>query len=63
MAKDRRAEMQEFLAVLQAAKNRLEYVTPNDWALILDKATRRSFARSRRAILSASAQGTSIMEW
>lgn len=50
MAKDQRAEMQEFLAVLQAAKNRLEYVTPNDWALILDKATRRSFAQGDQLI-------------
>jgi extracellular factor (EF) 3-hydroxypalmitic acid methyl ester biosynthesis protein len=44
MVKDQRAEMREFLAVLQRTKNRLEYVTANDWALILDKATRRSFA-------------------
>jgi len=50
MAKDLRAEMQEFLAVLQAAKNRLEYVTPNDLALILDKATRRSFAQGAQLI-------------
>ena len=50
MAEDLRAEMQEFLAVLQAAKNRLEYVTPNDWALILDKATRRSFAQGDQLI-------------
>jgi CRP-like cAMP-binding protein len=50
MAKDLRAERQEFLAVLQAAKNRLEYVTLNDWALILDKATRRSFAQGDQLI-------------
>jgi hypothetical protein len=50
MAKDQRAEMQEFLAVLQAAKNRLEYVTRNDWALILDKATRRSCAQGDQLI-------------
>jgi CRP-like cAMP-binding protein len=50
MAKDQRAEMQEFLAVLQAARNRLEYVTPNDWTLILDKATRRSFAQGEQLI-------------
>jgi CRP-like cAMP-binding protein len=48
MGKDPRAEVQEFLAVLQAAKNRLEFVTPNDWALILDKATRRSFAQGEQ---------------
>jgi CRP-like cAMP-binding protein len=50
MAKDQRAEMREFLAVLQAAKNRLEFVTKNDWALILDKATRRSFAQGDQLI-------------
>lgn len=50
MAKDPRAEIQEFLAILQAAKNRLEYVTPNDWGLILDKATRRSFAQGTQLI-------------
>ena len=50
MAKDQRAEQEEFLAVLQAAKNRLEYVTANDWALLLDKATRRSFAQGDQLI-------------
>ena len=50
MTKDLRAEIQEFLAVLQAAKNRLEYVTPNDWALILDKAKRRTFAQGEQLI-------------
>ena len=50
MVKDQRAEMQEYLAVLQAAKNRLEYLTPNDWALLLDKATRRSFAPGNQLI-------------
>ena len=50
MAKDQRAEMEEFLAVLQAAKNRLEYLTPNDWALIVDRATRRSFAQGDQLI-------------
>jgi CRP-like cAMP-binding protein len=50
MAKDPRAEIEEFLAILQSAKNRLEYVTPNDWALILDKATHRSFAQGSQLI-------------
>ena len=50
MAKDRRAETQEFLAFCRWLKNRLEYVTPNDWALILDKATRRSFAQGDQLI-------------
>jgi CRP-like cAMP-binding protein len=50
MTKEQRAETQEFLAVLRAAKNRLEYVTPNDWALILDKATCQSFAKGDKLI-------------
>jgi CRP-like cAMP-binding protein len=45
-----RAEMQDFLAVLQAADNRLEYVTQNDWALILDRATRRKFSKGEELI-------------
>jgi CRP-like cAMP-binding protein len=31
------------LSVLMAAKNGLVYLTPNDWALIADKAVRRQF--------------------
>ena len=31
-------------------KTGLEFVTPNDWALILDKATRRSFAQRNQLI-------------
>jgi CRP-like cAMP-binding protein len=34
---------QELLAILQSAKNGLEYLTPNDWALIVDRAKRISF--------------------
>jgi CRP-like cAMP-binding protein len=36
---------QEVLSVLRAAQNRLEYLTANDWALIMDKAARQSFAK------------------
>jgi CRP/FNR family cyclic AMP-dependent transcriptional regulator len=36
---------QELLSVLQTASNRLEYLTPNDWALIVDRAKRTSFRR------------------
>lgn len=31
------------LSILSASKNGLVYLTPNDWALIVDKATRRLF--------------------
>jgi extracellular factor (EF) 3-hydroxypalmitic acid methyl ester biosynthesis protein len=35
----------ELLAVLRTAKNRLEYVTQNDWALIVDRAKRTAFKK------------------
>ena len=38
-------QRQEVLAILRAAQNRLEYLTANDWALIMDKAARQSFAK------------------
>jgi CRP-like cAMP-binding protein len=34
---------EELLAVLQTAKNRLEYLTQNDWMLIVDRAKRTAF--------------------
>lgn len=34
---------EELLAILRTAKNRLEYLTQNDWALIVDRATRSVF--------------------
>jgi CRP-like cAMP-binding protein len=34
---------QELVAILQSAKNGLEYLTPNDWTLIVDRAKRISF--------------------
>ena len=36
---------QELLSVLQTASNRLEYLTPNDWTLIVDRAKRTPFRR------------------
>jgi CRP-like cAMP-binding protein len=38
-------QRQEVLSILRAAQNRLEYLTANDWALIMDKAARQSFAK------------------
>jgi extracellular factor (EF) 3-hydroxypalmitic acid methyl ester biosynthesis protein len=35
----------ELLSVLQTAKNRLEYVTQNDWMLIVDRAKRTQFKK------------------
>lgn len=37
--------LDQVLSVLQGARNRLEYLTPNDWSLILDKSKRISFKR------------------
>ena len=39
------AAHEELLAILQTAKNRLEYVTQNDWTLIVDKAKRTTFKK------------------
>jgi CRP-like cAMP-binding protein len=36
---------EELLAILQTAKNRLEYLTQNDWILILDHAKRSAFRK------------------
>lgn len=36
---------EELLAVLQTAKNRLEYLTQNDWMLIVDRAKRVPFKK------------------
>jgi CRP-like cAMP-binding protein len=38
-----KASEQHDLSVLSAAKNGLVYLTPNDWALIADKAVRKQF--------------------
>lgn len=38
-----KASQQQDVSVLSAAKNGLVYLTPNDWALIADKAVRRQF--------------------
>jgi extracellular factor (EF) 3-hydroxypalmitic acid methyl ester biosynthesis protein len=36
---------EELLSVLQTAKNRLEYVTQNDWLLIVDRSKRTKFKK------------------
>jgi CRP-like cAMP-binding protein len=40
----RDAANDQLLSVLQVAKNRLEYLTPNDWTLLLDRAKLVHFA-------------------
>lgn len=41
-----KGSLQQDLALLSSARNGLVYLTPNDWALIADKATRRQFKAS-----------------
>ena len=36
---------EQVLSVLQTATNRLEYLSPNDWSLIVDRAKRVTFKR------------------
>ena len=44
-AQKKDAAHEELLSVLQTAKNRLEYLTPNDWVLIVDRAKRTTFKK------------------
>ena len=36
---------EDLLSILQTASNRLEYLTPNDWTLIVDRAKRTPFLK------------------
>jgi len=36
---------EEVLSILQTSRNRLEYLTPNDWTLIVDRAKRSDFRK------------------
>jgi len=47
------------LSVLPTAKNRLEYLTPNDWALLADKAKLVSFAEDE-SLLQAGKQNRTV---
>ena len=38
-----KGNLQQDLSILSSSKNGLVYLTPNDWALIADKAVRRQF--------------------
>lgn len=44
-AQKKDAAHEELLSVLQTAKNRLEYLTSNDWTLIVDRAKRVIFKK------------------
>ena len=40
----------QVLSILQAARNPLEYLTPNDWSLILDKSKKVTFKRGESLV-------------
>ena len=46
-----KGNLQQDLSVLSSAKNGLVYLTPNDWALIADKAVRRQFKPGESIVL------------
>jgi CRP/FNR family cyclic AMP-dependent transcriptional regulator len=50
MLRRTKAEDDLLFQVLQKAKNRLEYLTPNDWALIVDKSKTKSFKANEALI-------------
>jgi len=43
----------QVLAILQSARNRLEYLSPNDWSLILDKSKRLNFKKGEVLVQQA----------
>lgn len=50
---------EELLSVLRTAKNRLEYVTQNDWMLIVDRAKRTVFEKDE-ALIQAGKQNKTV---
>jgi CRP/FNR family transcriptional regulator, cyclic AMP receptor protein len=45
MPKPTVSDQEQFLSTLRIAPNRLEYLTPNDWALLIDRAEEVSFQK------------------
>jgi CRP-like cAMP-binding protein len=41
---------EQLLSALQTAKNRLEYLTRNDWALIIDRTQRLTFKKNEKLV-------------
>jgi CRP/FNR family transcriptional regulator, cyclic AMP receptor protein len=41
---------EQFLSALQTTKNSLEYLTPNDWKLIIDRAKQRRFKKAEELL-------------
>ena len=53
------AAHEELLSVLRTAKNRLEYLTPNDWVLIVDRAKRTAFQKGA-VLINAGQQNKTV---
>jgi CRP-like cAMP-binding protein len=53
------AAHEALLSVFQTAKNRLEYLTPNDWVLIVDRAKRTTLNRGD-ALIHAGKQNKTV---
>jgi len=49
---------QQVLPLLQSAKNPLRYLTPNDWALIIDRAKRLSFKKDEKLVPGKAGENT-----
>ena len=45
MPKPTGPDQEQFLSILKTAPNRLEYLTPNDWALLVDRAKQVTFQK------------------
>jgi CRP/FNR family cyclic AMP-dependent transcriptional regulator len=43
-------DREQLLSILQTAEHRLEYVTPNDWALLIDRTKRVTFKKEETLI-------------
>src|SRR5579864_4909079 len=57
MFKRTKAEEEQLFQVLQNARHRLEYLTSNDWVLIVDKAKPRTFQKNEALIEPGNPKG------
>lgn len=53
------AAHEELLSILRTAKNRLEYLTPNDWVLIVDR-TKRTVFQKGDVLINAGKQNKTV---
>jgi hypothetical protein len=43
-------DREQLLSILQKAEHRLEYLSPNDWALLIDRAKKVTFKKEETLI-------------